>query len=50
MSCMSAGLIIPTTAINNGLATGTNNFENYCGAYLNPLEGQKIGAVVSSNF
>ena len=49
---MSLGLIIPTTAMDN-FATivapnvgNDNNFETYCGSYLNPLAGSTVSGQV----
>jgi hypothetical protein len=62
--CQDLGLIIPTISFDNfaslpagGVAnTGNdNNFETYCGTFLNPLAGQTVsgtvlGSVINKTF
>jgi hypothetical protein len=49
--CVNAGLIIPTSAFDPGNTVAiANNFETFCGEYLNPLSAMKLSGAVTSKF
>jgi hypothetical protein len=54
--CPNAGLFFPTLALDNMLSAAAgnianrNNFESFCGDFLNPVSMSNAGGVVTSKF
>ena len=52
--CQDLGLIIPSIAYDNFASLGSNtgndnNYETYCGTFLNPLSGQTVSGTVTGD-
>jgi hypothetical protein len=52
-NCQNGGILVPTVALDNALSAAAanvgnkNNFESYCGTYLNPLALSQGGGIVT---